>query len=230
VYGRHRFNDGVELTGNLYADFIEPEADQKSHTELTYDLYATLWPNDRFRFDLGSRRETFDNVKSLALGITGTYATFSMDFLPEQNTRLTTRANWGAYSDGNERYWAQLEAERRVWLHPALLIGARYTVMGFSEMLDHGYFNPSAYHSGVLTLHLYGHSGKRVYYDFDGSYGRETASPGGSKPNTSAGARLNYLINKRLEIQARYTYFSSVQASSGGFARRTTGIYLRFAL
>jgi tetratricopeptide (TPR) repeat protein len=228
VQGHHRFNDATDVTGNLYVDVIQPQEGHKNHTELTYNTYVTLWPNDHFRFDVGSNRVTFDNIQSLLQGITGTYGTFSMDFLPDEATRFTARANYGAYSDGNEQRWTQLELERRVWLHPVVLIGARYTSMGFSEMLDHGYFNPSSYHSGVLTLHLYGSHIGRLFYDFDGSYGHESSNPGGGKPNSSAGAHLTYLLGKRWELQARYTYFSSLQASSGGFARRTTGIYLHF--
>jgi tetratricopeptide (TPR) repeat protein len=230
VQGRHRFSDATEVTGNLYADIIEPQGGQKNRTALTYDTYVTLWPNDHFRFDIGSNRVTFDNIKSLSKGITGTYGTFSMDYLPDEATRFTTRAKYGGFSDGNEQRWTQFELERRVWLHPVVLIGARYTSMGFSDMLDNGYFNPSAYHSGVLTFHLYGHHTGRFYYDFDGAYGREFSNPGGGRPFSSAGAHLTYLIGKRLDVQARYGYFSSREASSGGFARRTTGIYLHFVM
>jgi tetratricopeptide (TPR) repeat protein len=230
VYGRHRFNDATELTGTLFADVIEPQNGETKHTALTYDTYVTLWPNDHFRFDIGSNRVTFDNITSLSKGITGTYGTFSMDYLPDEATRLTTRAKYGGFSDGNEHRWTQFELERRVWLHPNVLVGARYTSMGFSEMLNNGYFNPSAYHAAVLTLHLYGHHTGRFYYDLDGAYGHESSNPGGGKPFSSAGAHLTYLIGKRLDVQARYGYFSSREASSGGFARRTTGIYLHFVM
>ena len=230
IFGRHRFNDKTELTANLNADLIEPPGTQKSHAALTYDTYATLWPSDKFRFDLGSSRVTFDNITSLSRGITGTYANFSIDYLPEENTRLTTRANWGGYSDGNERRWTQIEAERRVLARPALLVGARYTSFGFSKQVDDGYFNPNAYHSEVATLHLSGNQWQRLNYDLEGAYGRESSNPGGARPYSSLGARLTYQIGKRLEIQGRYGFFSSREASSGGFARHTTGVYLRFVM
>jgi hypothetical protein len=150
-----------------------------------------------------------------------------MDVLPDEKTRFTTRFNWGSYTDGNARNWGQVEAERRVWTHPNLLIGVRYTAFGFSKRLDNGYFNPDSYQAGVLTLRIDGHDGDRFRYDFDGSYGREHASPGGSKPFRSASVRLTYKLADRMQIEGRYQFFSSSQASSGGFARRTTGISLR---
>jgi tetratricopeptide (TPR) repeat protein len=228
MFARHWFSDRSELTANLYLDLIEPGGSHTNHTEVTYDTYFTLWPNDVLRFDLGSSRTTFDNVNSLRRGITGTYANFSMDVTPDEKTRLTARFNWGSYSDGNQRRWGQVEAEQRVWTHPNLLIGVRYTAFGFSRRLDHGYFNPGTYQAGVLTLRIYGHAGDRLSYDLDGSYGREHANPGGGKPSRSAGVRLTYKLADRMQIEGRYQFFSSTQASSGGFARRTTGLSLRF--
>jgi tetratricopeptide (TPR) repeat protein len=229
VFARHRFNDRSELTNSLWADLIEPETG-KSRTVPTYDTYLTLWPNDLLRFDVGSSRTTFDNIKSLTRGITGTYASFSMDVTPDELSRLTTRFNWGSYSDGNTRRWAQVEVERRVRTHPNLLLGARYTHIDFSKLLDNGYFNPETYHSAVATVHLYGHDGSRFSYDLDGSYGRETARPGGGKPFSSGGVRLHYWLGGRVELEGRYGFFSSQQASSGGFSRQTAGLFLRVGL
>jgi len=58
-----------------------------------------------------------------------TYGTLSMDFLPDEKTRLTTRGDWGAFTDGNDRRWTQVELERRVWPNPHFFLGARYTDM-----------------------------------------------------------------------------------------------------
>lgn len=230
LFGRHRLGDRTEVTGSLYLDQIDPGGRRKSHTLVTYNTYLTLWPNDLLRFYVGSSRATFDNVKSLTQGITATYANFSMDVVPEERTRLTTRFNWGDYTDGNRQLWGQLELERRLRTDPDLLIGVRYTRFGFSKRLDNGYFNPDSYQSGVFTLRFYGHTGGRFYYDLDGAYGREHANPGGGKPFSSWGVRLTYRITDRVEIQARDQFFSSREASSGGFSRRTKGIFLRVAM
>jgi thioredoxin-like negative regulator of GroEL len=241
VYARQRISERSELTGNFYLDLIEPRGGAKSRQALTYDTYYTLLPNDRLRFDLGSRRSTFDNITSLTRGITATYGTFSMDLFPDENkrTRLTTRADWGAYTDGNNRGLVQVEVERRVWPNPHLFLGARYTDFAFTKLLNDGYFNPKSYQSEVLTFHLWGQRGERLYYDFDGSYGREHANPGGGKPYSSLGGKLSYLLRQRLLLEGRWQFFSSRQGSStgtgselssSGFARHTVGLFLRYVM
>lgn len=230
LFARRRLSNQSELTASLSTDLIQPAGQTGGHTVLTYDTYLTLWPNDRLRFDIGSNRTTFDNITSLTRGVSATYATFSMDLTPDEKTRFSTRANWGAYTDGNERGWLQLEAERRLRTAPNLLLGARYTGFGFSRTLANGYFNPSGYHALVATARLQGPSGRRFSYDLDGAFGREHSSPGGGRPYSSASARLSYRIGKRMDVQGYYQFFSSRQASSGGFARRTTGLSFHFLL
>jgi hypothetical protein len=96
--------------------------------------------------------------------------------------------------------------------------------------LNDGYFNPSSYHALVATARLNGPTGRSFSYDLDGAFGREQSSPGGGRPYSSAGARLSYRVGKRTDLQGYYQFFSSRQASSGGFARSTTGVFLRFLL
>ena len=239
VYARHRLSDRSELNGSTYLDLIEPERHVKSRRVLTYDTYYTLWPNDRFRLDLGSRRTTFDNITSLTRGISATYGSYSVDFLPDDKTKLTTRGDWGAYTDGNSRLYTQIEAAREVWSNPHLALGARYTDLSFAKLLNNGYFNPNSYQSAVLTFHLWGDRGKRFHADFDGSYGREHANPGGGKPFSSLGGKLSYRMGQRMLIEGRWQFFSSRQASgtgigselsSSGFARHTVGLFLRLIM
>jgi hypothetical protein len=230
LFTRRRMGDRSELTTNLFVDQIEPEQQGGSRTVLTYDTYLTLWPNESLRIDIGSNRATFDNVKSLEQGITATALTFSMDVAPNRRTRLTTRFSASDYSDGNRRLWGQLEAERRIWRRQNLFLGARYTATGYARQLDNGYFNPKSYRQLVATAHFYGGGGPRLFYDLEGAYGREDAVPGGRKPFSSGSLRLTYRVRERMEIQAHYSFFSTRQESSGGFARRTTGLSLRFRL
>jgi tetratricopeptide (TPR) repeat protein len=233
VYARQRFSDRMELTSSTFVDRIEPEGGRE-RTLLTYDTYLTLWPNDTLRFDIGSNRSTFDNVKSLRDGITATSLSLSMDVAPDRLTRLTTRLNWGDYSDGNHRRWAQVEVERRVGTAKRrgrnLFLGARYTHMGFDRPLDNGYFNPKSYRQAVATARFYGRGSDRLSYDFEGSFGREDAASDGRKPFSSAGARLSYRAGDRTAIEVRHSFFSSQQESSGGFSRQTTAVSIRFGL
>ena len=229
VYARHRFTDAVEWTGNLFADVVhQHEGGQDDHTILTYDTFVTLWPSDSFRFDVGSSRTTFDNIKSLSRNVTATYANLSADFTPDEKTRFTGRFNWGDYTDGNERRWGQFEAERRLWNHPKFYAGWRYTGFDFTQELDNGYYNPNTYQSNELTLRTAGDLRGKLYYSFAGSYGVEHANPGGDQAIWSASARLIYRIVDRLELEGRYAFSSSATASSGGFERGTAGAALRF--
>jgi hypothetical protein len=237
ISARHRLDDRSELNGSFYVDLIEPEHTFKSRSILTYDTYYTLWPSDRFRIDLGSRRTTFDNITSLTRGISATFGTYSIDFLPDEETRLTTRGDWAAYTDSNSRRSTQVEVERRVWPNPHLSVGARYTDIAFSKLFNNGYFNPNSYQSAVVTFHLWGDRGKRFHADFDGAYGREHANPGGGKPFSSLGGKLSYHLGQRVLIEGRWQFFSSRQASgtgselsSSGFARHTVGLFLRLIM
>lgn len=226
LYARWRLSDAVEATAYLFADFIDPDRDLSSRTRLTFDTYLTWWPGDLLRFDFGLRRETFDNVQSLAEGITATSPSVSMDVSPDELTRFSLRAAWGDYSDGNERLWGQFEAERRVWNQPRILLGWRTTAFKFSSQLDNGYFNPDSYLSNVLTGKAYGQITPRLFGEVSAAAGLENVDPDGSKFIWDAYGRLVYQLTSRLELEARYSYFSSATGSSSGFDRGTAGIAL----
>jgi tetratricopeptide (TPR) repeat protein len=229
-YARHRFNDAFELTGDLFVDLIDVDGGGRGDDAIvTYDAWATFWPNDLLRFDVGSSRTTFDNTDSLAQNITAVFGAASMDVLPDEKTRLTTRLNWGDYSDGNERGWWQLEAARRVHNHPDLWAGLRYTGLDFTRELDNGYFNPDWYHANELTLEGGDEIAPGLLLGLSGSAGVEVVEPDGVQFVWSAGARVVYQLAERVSLDVHYRYFSSEQASSGGFARGTGGAALRFA-
>ncbi|MGI8481203.1 MAG: hypothetical protein ACR2MF_03945, partial [Chthoniobacterales bacterium] len=227
MFARNRFNDWSELTGNLFFDIVSPE-NRASYTEVTFDTYLTLWPNDTLRFDLGANRTTFDNVQSLLERVTATYGTFSMDITPDERFRFSSRANYGEYSDGNSRAWWQMEAERRLWRDPKVFIGLRYTGMTFARQLNSGYYNPKELHSVVATSHIWGHWKKKLYYNINGAVGFEQENPAGTKPVASGGLQLSYVLNKRWELRGWIQYFSSAQAASGGFSRTTFGGAIRY--
>ena len=227
LFARHRFNDSLEWTTGLYLDRIEPEDTGESHSDLTYDTYLTYWPGDLLRFDFGSSRTTFDNLKSLRQNITATYANVSMDVTPDDSMRFSTRFNWGDYSDGNRRLWGQVEGWRRVSFRPKLFLGLQVTAFNFSRFLDNGYFNPEDYISGALAFRTTGQAWERLSYDVTASWGAESATPEGRKAIWSAGTRLAWQASDHFEIVAQYGYFSSAVASSSGFARGTGDIFLR---
>jgi hypothetical protein len=223
---RRRINDASEINGIAHLDLIDRPGGA-SRTKPTYSTWFTVWPGDTLRFDFSSERSTFDNLKSLSLGLTGTYGGMSMDYSPNEKTKVSARFNWGWYSDMNRRGWGQLETEHRILRKPRLLLGARYTSFGFTQQIDHGYFNPNFYHSIAATGHITGDA-RRYSYDVTGSFGVENASPGGRKPISSAGARATYRPSPHVEIEGSFGFFSSRSLTSSGFERRTAQAVLRY--
>ena len=226
---RHRVREGVEVNAAVDAELIRPEGGGENRAELSYSAWATLWPADVLRVDLSARRALFDDLGSLRAGITGTYAGLSTDFTPTEKVRLTARGNLGRFSDGNRQRWGQLEGERRVLDHPRTWLGARFTAIDVARSTGNGYFEPQDFRATVATLRAYDQIGHRFFWDVEGVYGREDTRDGDPKPHWNAGARASYFVTRRTEVEARYFYFSSLEGSSGGFARGSLRVGLRYA-
>jgi len=228
LHAAHRFDDTFAWTGNFFVDVIDTQGASGDHVVPTFDTWVTIWPDDVLRFDIGSSRSTFDNEKSLRKGITASYAKVSMDVLPDELTRFSTRFNWGGYSDGNSRTWWQFEGERRVWNHPHVSTGYRYTGYDFAHLEpSSGYFNPNTYHANEALLSASDTLGEKLRWYVGGSVGWEITSPGRDRAIWSAGASLAYPITESLEIQTAYDFFSSRSAASSGFERGTGRLSLR---
>jgi tetratricopeptide (TPR) repeat protein len=223
----HRFGDAFAWTGNFFVDVIETRGASGDHVLPTYDTFFTFLPNDLLRFDVGSSRSTFDNEQSLREGETAVYANASMDVTPDELTRLSTRLNWGEYSDGNQRGWWQVEAERRVWHHPRIATGVRYTGFDFARIEQSGYWNPDSYHANELLLRAFDRVGEKFHWYLGGTVGYEVQNPGSDKVIWSAGASLAYRILRSLEAEVAYDFFSSRTAASSGFERGTGRVTLR---
>jgi len=230
LHVRHRFNDAIEWNGTGWVDVID-EKHQDDSAPFTYDTWLTLWPNDFFRIDVGSNRTTFDNVESLRQNIKATYATGSVDVMPDEKTRVTGRFRWGDFTDGNEQTWWQAEAERRIWNDPRAHFAVRYTGMDFEKVLNNGYFNPNVYHSWEGRLRGYDELLPGLWYHVEASAGAEDSSGQKAKFIWSAAGGFSYWINDWLEVALQYGYFSSKTASgggsSGGFDRGTGSLTLR---
>jgi hypothetical protein len=228
VHVAHRFDDTFAWTGNAFLDVIDTQGASGDHVTPTYDTWFTILPDDLLRFDIGSSRSIFDNEQSLRKGITATYATASMDVMPDELTRFTARTNWGAYSDGNSRTWWQFETERRIWNHPRIALGFRYTGFEFADIEPaSGYYNPKNYNSNEVTISASDTLFEKLRWYIGGSGGWEITEPGQDKPIWSAGASLAYPIMKSLEIETAYDFFSSRTAASGGFERGTGRLSLK---
>lgn len=227
--GSYRFSDLAAVTGDFWLNRLMPKA-ARNDTIPTYDVYVTLWPSDYIRADIDTRREIFDNIRSLQLHITASTIGGSVDFTPTNRTRLTIRGSGSSYSDHNDRWSVEGEALQRVDSQPQIDVGLRATGFHFSKLLNDGYFNPRSYESGEAMFRLQSALSSALNFELAASGGIEHASPGGSKPLVKASAQLSYMLLKNWTLDGGVSYFSSRQSNSSGFARTTgtIGLHYRF--
>lgn len=227
AHGRYRFSDSVELNAEVGQERIRTRTGA-AHEPTVYASWLTWWPNDLWRFDASANRGTFDNLKSLQLGITARQHGLSADFTPTERQRYTLRLARADYSDGNARRDAQFEGEYRWRTHPDAWVGVRHTRFEFDRQLDHGYFNPLSFEATQVTLRAaWRPDGPQGRWDITAAVaaGQEHAQPDGSKPARDASLRVGWRADVHTRLEARVQRFSSL-ASSGGFARTTAGVNL----
>lgn len=219
IYAGYRLSDAVDLNGSIALDFIDVKDGQDNHVRPTFEAFATYRPDDLLRFDVGVSRRIFDSEDALRDGLTATQVGLSADVEPNELVLLSARASWARYSDGNERRWWQLQANRRIFDRPRTIIGYRYTAFDFELSGQRGYYSPDRYHTHEMLVQAYGNLTKRLRWDLRLAGGYETETPGGSKFTVNAGLSLARQITADLEIEAAYDYSSSRTVSAGGFER-----------
>ena len=229
IRGRYRFNDAVELNGEVGNLRIEPRASE-SLNRFVYSVWFTVWPSDIVRVDLSSNRATLDNLRSLRLGLTATQNGASLEVTPSERQRYAIRIDRGLYSDGNRRWSSQAQAEYRLVAHPDLWLGLQHSRMAFSQLLNNGYFNPKEFRSDQLTLrfaHRFG--GDKGRWDFSafGSVGREHVDPDSSRPTYDVSVVTGWQMDERTRFEASVRRFSSRTSSSSGFERTNFGVNLQ---
>jgi hypothetical protein len=227
--GSYRINDFSAITGDFWLNNIEPKH-MADNLVPTYDMYLTLWPNDLLRLDIDNKRETFDNITSLQMGITSESIGGSIDYTPIDDLRVTVRAGGSFYSDTNDRESGEAEAVWRVMSLPILEVGIRASAFSFSKQLNNGYFNPDTYISGEAMFRLRTDLTDQLNVELAGSGGVEHANPGGDKPLVKASLQFAYRLVKNWSLDGGLDYFSSQESTSSGFARTsyTLGLHYRF--
>jgi hypothetical protein len=228
VRARYRFNDALELNAEAGREHITPRG-SPSLDRTIYTSWLTWWPSDLVRFDFSSKRSTFDNLRSLRLGLTTTEHGVSVGFTPDERQRYGIQVERGIYSDGNRRNQLRLQAEYRISGRPEVWLGVRHSRMKFSQLLDNGYFNPKEFDATQATLRVgYRPGGDANPWDVSAfaAVGREFANPDGSKPAYDVSLATGFRIDERTRLEARVQRFSSRTAASSGFARTSVGLNL----
>lgn len=223
----HRIDDALAWSGAVWLDMIEPRNGQGRHRLWTHDTHLTWRPVDRWRFDLGSARWTFDSEEALRKGLTALQLKLSADFLPDELTRLTVRLNQADVSDGNRREGWQLEAERRVWDTPRVHLGLLHTGYGYLKPGQGGYFNPAKFRSNELWLQSSGRVLPGLDWNLRWSTGHERSVPADSRPVRSGSASLSWDIEPGLTLEMAYDHSTSRTQPSGGFQRGIARLTLR---
>ncbi len=153
------------------------------------------------------------------MGITTRHYFGSIDHWPGSLLKLTIRGELTDFTDGNNRQWAQLEAERRLSREPNIFVGVRATAFRFDEQFDHGYFNPKSFRSVAVTARGWSRIAQRTWVELAGSAGPEDSTPGGSKLSYWLRGRLSHGLTENVELSLAAERLSSQGLSSTGFAR-----------
>lgn len=217
--GGWRVSDAVDLNAAVGVDSINAPGPGGSADFLTYDAYATIFPEDRWRVDIGVQRFLFDSEPTLRNRLVVEQTKASVDFAPTERSRLTARVAYADYSDGNRQTWWQAEFEQRVALAPRLHVGLRYTGTDFRLVNQEGYFSPDEYHALEATLRLDGQIGPRTSYGIKASAGGERDVAGADRFIISGAVYLRQQLSRSFDLEAAYDYSSSSAASSTGFTR-----------
>ncbi|HQS70259.1 MAG: hypothetical protein B7Y36_14620 [Novosphingobium sp. 28-62-57] len=217
--GGWRASNSIDLNATVSLDRIDPPGQGGAQQFLTYDAYVTLFPSDRWRFDLGVQRFLFDSEPTLRNRLVMDQVKASADFLPNERARISARAAYADYSDGNRQHWWQAEAEQRISLNPRIHVGARYTGTKFRKVNQPGYFSPGEYHSAEATFRLDGQAGQRTYYGLRATAGGERDLGGADRFILSGAFYVRRQLSAAIDLEAAYDYTSSRAASSTGFTR-----------
>ncbi len=227
--GNVRLSDFAAVAGELWVNKLEYSR-TLSDTLVTYDVFVTLRPSDVIRIDIDTSRRTFDNLRSLQLGLTAESYGGSIDYTPTDRLRLTARAFGGVYSDANRRRSEEVETVWRALSTPLIEIGVRGTNFHFTRLFNNGYFNPRDYVSGEAMFRVQSELARNFTVELAGSGGAEDAQPGGVKPLIKGSLQAVYKLENGWSIDGEASHFTSRDSSSSGFARTSfsLGLHYRF--
>ena len=196
---------------------------------MVYSVWLTWWRDDVLRFDLSTNRASFDNLKSLRLGLLARQYALSTDVTPDERQRYKARIESSDYSDGNQRRAAQIEGEYRLRTHPEVWVGAKHYRFQFSQQLDNGYFNPRTFNATHVTARLVLAAGRRRQPL--GPCCARRAGPGKRRARrVQAGLRpqpgIGLAVRPQDTAGSSGPTFSSRTTGLSGFARNSIGVFL----
>ena len=150
--------------------------------------------------------------------------------------RIETNAGYGDFSDGNRRLSADAGAWY-VWARPQrkLLAGGVVRYLGFSESLDHGYFDPSRLLAVVVSVRSDGSIGSSAWqYESAVEAGVQSFTLRDAEvqhePLWNAYGLVSWPLPHGLSLQFYAILGNSSAAAGPGFRSWTGGVRLRYAI
>jgi hypothetical protein len=162
--------------------------------------------------------------------------TFGASGLAAPQVRIETNVGYGYFSDGNSRLSADAGAwYRKVWPRRSLLAGGVVRYLGFSDEVDHGYFDPSWLIAALISVRSDGSIGASPWQ-------YETALEAGAQSFTFRGASTSHKplfavyglvarpLGRGVSFQVFAGFSNSSAASGPGFTSRSGGVRLRYVI
>lgn len=212
---QHRYSPKLSLDAQVGNGTAEGDG------KFIYELGADIQPIDELAMRL-SRRQDLHAVSPRAakLGIERRANTLDATWTPDLRYTIASRFAYDTFSDGNDRWEAEL-APRRAFLrtqHLNLDLGVSGRWFGFDRDPGNGYYAPSRYERYALTAF--------TYWKISDDDGVSVAfSYGPYKDNTMSGFRNGGDIVAEGSFGLYRDWFLDVKASLSHYGGGATGAY-----
>ena len=236
---RQRLSDALELNlapGYQWNRFdpvaVPPDTVPVDDFNLfVWDAYATIFPADWVRLDIGNSRQTLVIPQTVFRQIHLTTTNVGLDWRISPQVRAFVEPSYRTYSDSNARFAV---GERLEWSPPRLrfpyedhnVITLFQTLeyLNFKKELSHGYFNPSSYIQLTGGARLVTDIGKRVRFMISGAMGSEKEEGDNWATTGAFETELQFRISGNGYLKAGYVHSGSRLAAADGF--RAKGFYI----
>jgi tetratricopeptide (TPR) repeat protein len=196
-----------------------------------WDAYATVFPADWVRFDIGNSRETLTIPQTVFRQIHLTTNNIGLDWRMSPRVMLFLEPSYRTYSDDNARVAV---GQRLEWSPPWLHLPIKdYNVvtlfqtleyLSFQKQLSHGYFDPSDYVQLTGGARLVTDIGKRVRFMVSGALGSEKQEALDWATTGAFETELQFKIGGNGYLKAGYVHSGSRLRAADGF--RAKGFYI----
>lgn len=207
-FSKH-FNEWFQVHSYMYVS----DYNCNGFTPFTTNTWFTYFPNDIWRFDVSYDRETFEDITSLHDKIVANSGSFSFDVRPDRFWYFSGKYKRSRISDGNNQNTALAKIEYRLHQDPYVKMYYNFYYSDFSEIRDHGYFNPRAVQSSVIGFYASRQLTQRLFIEGQVSSGYENQNPKSNHPTYFGALGINYRLSKSWIASIRGEYFNALDTN-----------------